>query len=380
VTSRPIEKFFQQNPGIKKLPLPDVLLDNDEVCYLEAPKMIDPGELLGKVINFVDKTKIKINRTKYVIEPSLEDIKPLTILTKNLKVIHPVAFLRFREYSKRKKESGSVESEQFAPSFPDNLKVRHPLFGAQYEDKIALDEEIQKKLDNTIDQFVKKKKREKKKEQDEDINQELISTISEFDSFRNESEEEKNKKKQKINVINNIIIPSHQFRQEAESLSLEGDSFQKKKKKHKKEKKAEEMRLKPNASLETTDFEIHDEHSLQLPTFEFDISSIMSKEECAVENDAITQENVTKVSPKKQKNQNESLDNSVINDDSRKKKKKKRQKSDDEDSEVSPKKKHKKDKEENEETTNSLILDILSRVKSEMDTSSMKHKKKKRSD
>jgi hypothetical protein len=49
---------------------------------LEVPKDIDPANFIGKLVNFDRETKVKINKKKYVIEPCMENLKPIALLTK----------------------------------------------------------------------------------------------------------------------------------------------------------------------------------------------------------------------------------------------------------------------------------------------------------
>ncbi|XP_063928216.1 hepatoma-derived growth factor-related protein 2-like [Zophobas morio] len=189
VTFTPLERFVDENKNLKKLDVEDVVTDEDDVCLLEIPKTIDPSEFLEKVINFDKKTKLKVNKTKYVIVPELEDLRPINLLTRKIKIVHPVSILRMRQYNKHKQESEVENEVTTPPALPDTLKVRHPLFGAEFKRKIVLDEEIQRKLDVTIDQVVKKMKKKKRKEVE--TSQEFVAPLEPTDSGKKKKHKKK---------------------------------------------------------------------------------------------------------------------------------------------------------------------------------------------
>ncbi|XP_063920038.1 uncharacterized protein LOC135135028 isoform X1 [Zophobas morio] len=189
VTITPLERFIDENKNLKKLDVEDVVTDEDDVCLLEIPKTIDPSEFLERVINFNKKRKLKVNNTKYVIVPELEDLKPINLLTRKIKIVHPVSILRMRQYNKHKQESEVENEVTTPPALPDTLKVRHPLFGAEFKRKIVLDEEIQRKLDITIDQVVKKMKKKKRKEVE--TSQEFVAPLEPTDSGKKKKRKKK---------------------------------------------------------------------------------------------------------------------------------------------------------------------------------------------
>ncbi|XP_063920044.1 uncharacterized protein LOC135135028 isoform X2 [Zophobas morio] len=124
VTITPLERFIDENKNLKKLDVEDVVTDEDDVCLLEIPKTIDPSEFLERVINFNKKRKLKVNNTKYVIVPELEDLKPINLLTRKIKIVHPVSILRMRQYNKHKQESEVENEVTTPPALPDTLKMK----------------------------------------------------------------------------------------------------------------------------------------------------------------------------------------------------------------------------------------------------------------
>ncbi|XP_032663336.1 uncharacterized protein LOC116840581 [Odontomachus brunneus] len=119
--------------------------DNEEIWIMDIPKSIDPKELHGQKITLGDKSKIKIKGERYcttahnfkcnitcVLSTGKEEplyktvnIKPAGLLTVRRKL--SVA-------SKMKPISSDKNSS--IPLFPNELKIRHPLLGINYDSKV----------------------------------------------------------------------------------------------------------------------------------------------------------------------------------------------------------------------------------------------------
>ncbi|XP_044260799.1 glutamic acid-rich protein-like [Tribolium madens] len=498
-SSSPLKDFIAQHPEYEKITLDDVVSEDDDICILEVPNTIDSDCFIGKLINFEKKTKLKLGGQKYVIEPTFEDIKPINLVSRNIKMIRPVANLKLREYHKEKREDKFVNVDKCKLALPEKIKVRHPLFGVEYKQKITLSEEVQRKLDNTIEKALKKMK--KKKHKDETLNSEkvkkdknqikqesitsveeqnesffeaLSSHIGEKKKKKHESREKKIKHELVSEVDEPLESPTEEKKKKRHKVftdyqedknevdeTIESPVEEKKKKTHKvftdhqedkneKKKKRKSsinegvsatnefalnfdfmneiggsskminngQKQKFNTSVKTEkDDSVHEKsrkHSstshdesffgnnslqekklekkhnnlinstvvpgLHLPLFDFDVSGITSKEDHEIEreqspaNSQSREENEQSVKKKKKKIklEKEETDEALG----------KKRRDSVESEATSPKKKIKKikqEKEEEEVATNSLIFDILNKVKSEID-SPAKHKKKKKSD
>jgi hypothetical protein len=175
---------------------------------LEVPKDIDPANFIGKLVNFDRETKVKINKKKYVIEPCMENLKPIALLTNKLKIIKPVANLKLCEYKKHKSIDQVVESGSSRISFCENVGDHHPLLGAEYKNKIVLDEKIKEKLDCTIDNVLKKMKKEKKhkeksrssEKRNEELDKSVFTLLESHDADKSKNSPKKTKK------VNTIVL------------------------------------------------------------------------------------------------------------------------------------------------------------------------------
>ncbi|XP_014481706.1 PREDICTED: uncharacterized protein LOC106748038 isoform X2 [Dinoponera quadriceps] len=122
----------------------DEVSDSEEIWIMDIPKSIDPKELHGQKIILGDKSKIKIQEKRYcavarnisynvtcILNTGKE--KPL-YKTVNIK---PVGLLTVR-----RKLSGMLKVEPIPlenssmPVLPDDLRIRHPLLGVNYDGKV----------------------------------------------------------------------------------------------------------------------------------------------------------------------------------------------------------------------------------------------------
>lgn len=139
----------------------DEISDDDEVWIFKVPASIDATKFVGKTIKFgskkstikTDDGEIEYNTTQF--EPNGVYQNTLSVAFQNrdgqfsMKNIKPVGQLMFH-----KKIDNSAEPIEFPTKrgrhectvFPENLKVRHPLLGFQYQDKVELSKTIKKKL------------------------------------------------------------------------------------------------------------------------------------------------------------------------------------------------------------------------------------------
>jgi hypothetical protein len=99
VTANRLEQFIEDS-DLTQVSIDCRISKDEDVCVLEVPKDIDPANFIGKLVNFDRETKVKINKKKYVIEPCMENLKPIALLTNKLKIIKPVANLKLCEYKK----------------------------------------------------------------------------------------------------------------------------------------------------------------------------------------------------------------------------------------------------------------------------------------
>jgi hypothetical protein len=186
---------------------------------LEVPKDIDPANFIGKLVNFDRETKVKINKKKYVIEPCMENLKPIALLTNKLKIIKPVANLKLCEYKKHKSIDQVVESGSSRISFCENVGDHHPLLGAEYKNKIVLDEKIKEKLDCTIDNVLKKMKKEKKhkeksrssEKRNEELDKSVFTLLESHDADKSKNSPKKTKKSKHNSIVNSTAIGGFQL-------------------------------------------------------------------------------------------------------------------------------------------------------------------------
>ncbi|XP_031843231.1 uncharacterized protein LOC116431635 isoform X2 [Nomia melanderi] len=121
----------------------DNLSDSEDMWVMDIPTTIDPRDLKGQTLVFGEKSKFKIKEEKYYAVN--HDVKcNMTWVFNTGKVksrYKPVHVKPMGAISVRRKLSGisktkPMQIENSSVPFPENLKVRHPLFGVSYEGKV----------------------------------------------------------------------------------------------------------------------------------------------------------------------------------------------------------------------------------------------------
>ncbi|XP_055323665.1 uncharacterized protein LOC129578709 [Sitodiplosis mosellana] len=137
----------------------DEISDDDEIWLFDVPATIDVKKLIGKSIKLgskkstikTDDDEIEYNSTK-IDKDDYQNTLSVVFQNKDaqfsIKNIKPVGRVQFHQ-----KIDDTDEPVELTPSgrhpctiFPENLKVRHPLLGHQFEDKIKLSKTIKEKL------------------------------------------------------------------------------------------------------------------------------------------------------------------------------------------------------------------------------------------
>lgn len=171
-----ITKYKARNPSIKlqtvnepsQLDAEDIESD-DEVWVFQAPASMDVSKLVGKSLKLGSKNSVIQTDNDEAIECVMEKAAP-----KPMSMICPrrdsqlalVSFLSSGTILLRSKGSVDTEedidfnaliSKQKVP-FPDDLKIRHPIHGANYEEKMEIHESILSKLKEAEKSTAKKTK------------------------------------------------------------------------------------------------------------------------------------------------------------------------------------------------------------------------------
>ncbi|XP_078052935.1 uncharacterized protein LOC144478679 [Augochlora pura] len=120
----------------------DNLSDSEDIWIMEIPGTIDPKELKGQTLMFGEKSKLKIKEEKYyaVNHNSRSNITCVFNTGKVKSQYKTVNVKPMGTISIRRKLSGisktkPMQIENTSVPFPENLKVRHPIFGVSYEGK-----------------------------------------------------------------------------------------------------------------------------------------------------------------------------------------------------------------------------------------------------
>lgn len=128
--------------------------DEEEVYFLQVPKAYDVQRLIGKKLNLEKKTKIGADSSGKAFEIIRKgcEVLPRTVMTQRtregqlvLTTFDPKGALVLREATKEKEDDDGLEDflnefderENGVVLLPTNLKVRHPLLGADYEAELS---------------------------------------------------------------------------------------------------------------------------------------------------------------------------------------------------------------------------------------------------
>ncbi|CAG9828948.1 unnamed protein product [Diabrotica balteata] len=165
-TKSPQELLKDLYPNLKLSPIKTKLKlkSNSDVYMLRVPKSVDADALLNMNINFEEKSKVTIGGDKFVIRTLSKIPDPTFALSTKTHMIDFKANLVMEKYIKPNKGPNVPTIEKTAVQLPNTLKNRHPLFGSNFEEKIQLDEAVEKKLTDAINNLLKSKKNKKAKE------------------------------------------------------------------------------------------------------------------------------------------------------------------------------------------------------------------------
>lgn len=149
--------------------------DEDEVFLLQVPKSYDVEALVGVKLNLQKKTRLGDNGEFEIYPKKVKDL-PEQVVTRvssngrhNLTNVQPVGHLVLRQSAQEVDFGADLEDflEKFDQAengvihLPTDLKVRHPLLGADYKQELASRAQV---LIN-IRKSVKKEKRTEKEEE-----------------------------------------------------------------------------------------------------------------------------------------------------------------------------------------------------------------------
>ncbi|XP_072378219.1 uncharacterized protein [Diabrotica undecimpunctata] len=162
----PQELLKDLYPNIKLSPIQTKLKlkSTSDVYMLRIPKSVNAEDLLNININFEGKSKVTIGGDKFVIRTMSKTPDPTFALSTKSHMIQFKANLVMEKYIKANKGPTVPTIEKTSVQLPNTLKNRHPLFGSNFEEKIQLDEAVEKKLTEAINKLLKSKKNKKAKE------------------------------------------------------------------------------------------------------------------------------------------------------------------------------------------------------------------------
>lgn len=175
-----------------------------EIFLVQIPKCVNPNILLNQQVDLNEQRKIKTKEGSYVLNVQNLEQEPSVFISNvdkskeqcGAKIIYPQGIITIHQNlkSKRKSDISTVPEVTNVP-YPIELKVRHPLFGRDYEKKIVLNENVRTKLLQTNN--VKQKKSRKRahsasKELDENNDDNILVNM-----FKEQEDKLQKKKKKK---------------------------------------------------------------------------------------------------------------------------------------------------------------------------------------
>lgn len=217
VTSEPERKtdsnllraYLRDNPDlveieyVMKSKLEDLTVSSgDEVWIAQCPKKLNPKQLDGiKLKTDSGKFKIDDKKFEYNFERNESEICVLVSKSKGLvaKVIKTNGRATLFEASKKLSLSRIGKTEVDEPPASLNLKLRHPLFGTDYEKDIKITNEIQQKLMEAeinrrkLEKRARKKKKVKSISEDSGKNEMIFELLNQTKSSLGERREKKRK-------------------------------------------------------------------------------------------------------------------------------------------------------------------------------------------
>lgn len=240
---------------------------NEEVYLFRIPKLINPQCLLNKEFDLLQGSKLKINNEKYELEPSNKTPNPFLLVGNRSRAIQPRNIFFLKKYIKPSKMPDLDLIEKAMVPLPENLKPRHPLFGANYEDKIQLRDDVEKRLQKAIKDCFKqteklKKKKKKTKPVDDTQNEVIFSLLGSHTTHRNNSEDDSAfgssetqfiSTKTKKSKRKSLEEPVHIESEKQLSSMKTAEVSPKKKKKHKLKRSVEIQSLMQDVKAEVLD-------------------------------------------------------------------------------------------------------------------------------
>lgn len=152
--------------------LPIDLSDDDEIWLCEIPSIVNVNELVGKSIKLgskkcfvkTDGGQIECASEKYESHIVYENSMSLAMQDNDgkftIKNLKPIGRLTFRakadELLDNPLENAPAVKPHQCTLFPENIVMRHPLHGRQFEDRIKLKKTIQKQLKHAQDASMQK--------------------------------------------------------------------------------------------------------------------------------------------------------------------------------------------------------------------------------
>lgn len=153
-----LENFIQERNNLKSIPLPkaDLITEDDDLWLIQCPSTLNIDSLKDVPIFNSSKNKIKIPNTKYecvVIEKESRQNLMLVLpsVNKDSTSINNYKLkgkFIVREKLKSQPDAIVKEEERINVPFPSDLKIRHTLFGADFENHINLPSDVIEKLNN----------------------------------------------------------------------------------------------------------------------------------------------------------------------------------------------------------------------------------------
>lgn len=161
-----LAKYREKNPHLKiEKPtktsnfLPSEIDDDDEVWLFEVPNSVDVNELVGKSVKLGSKscfiktenTPIECISERY--DASEDNIQSIVFQGSNaqltIKNVRPAGRIMLRtNIIKTLDEPVEFDESKYSKNvaFPEELKVRHPLHGFRFDERVNLSDEIRERL------------------------------------------------------------------------------------------------------------------------------------------------------------------------------------------------------------------------------------------
>ncbi|GLV32436.1 uncharacterized protein CBL_00855 [Carabus blaptoides fortunei] len=169
-----LKEYIITNPDLKKIDAKTNLLledlnEDEEVWLMQCPKVLAPNLLVGQKLKLDKnvKLKMKVGSNKYeCISERSNDLNICVVASESArnqnlaaKIVKPAGTIVIHQMLKDKSPVRIETPDRTKVEAPANLKTRHPIFGANYEAKIKLDDVTHGKL---ITAELERRKAEKK--------------------------------------------------------------------------------------------------------------------------------------------------------------------------------------------------------------------------